>query len=226
MPKFWHLTVPIRRYIWPQLATRSLDIKNFLLLSLRLKKSTHSYLLYLLTSYTLAKRVEYMVDTFASASLKSARRVGCILGTPCSLVSCLRVRCTHQNHFSKPATAFTSFSASILEFYPDSVFWFGIGRYFPGIFPTNTKGKLGRDILVLYIWREPLFSLKGMLLPPFWWIKPPFWGKISSRQIYKKEFLQNFTKWSFRQILQYKKYWTEYTNRQVLVTYRYRPNCQ
>ncbi len=45
---------------------------------------------------------------------KSARRAGCISGTPCSLVSCLQVWCTHQNHFSRPATAFTSFSALIL----------------------------------------------------------------------------------------------------------------
>jgi hypothetical protein len=33
-----------------------------------LKKSTRSYLLYLLTSYVLAERVEYMEDTFARAS--------------------------------------------------------------------------------------------------------------------------------------------------------------
>jgi hypothetical protein len=33
-----------------------------------LKKSAHSYLLYLLTSYALAERVEYTKDTFASAS--------------------------------------------------------------------------------------------------------------------------------------------------------------
>jgi hypothetical protein len=32
------------------------------------KKSAHSYLLYLLTSYVLADRVEYTEDTFASAS--------------------------------------------------------------------------------------------------------------------------------------------------------------
>ncbi len=43
-----------------------------------------------------------------------ARRAGHTLGTPCSLVSCLWVRCTHQNHFFRPATAFTSFSALIL----------------------------------------------------------------------------------------------------------------
>jgi hypothetical protein len=54
-----------------------------------------------------------------------------------------------------------------LELHLDLVFQFGIGRYFPGILPTNTEGKLGRDILVSYIWREPLFSLKGRLLPLF-----------------------------------------------------------
>jgi hypothetical protein len=54
-----------------------------------------------------------------------------------------------------------------VELYPDLVYWFGIGWYFPGIFPTDTEGKLGWDVLVLYIWREPLFSLKERLLPPF-----------------------------------------------------------
>ncbi len=33
-----------------------------------LKKSAHSYLLHLLTSYVLAERVEYIEDTFVSAS--------------------------------------------------------------------------------------------------------------------------------------------------------------
>ncbi len=41
----------------------------------RVKKSTRSYLLYLLTSYVLAERVEYMKDTFASASSEI-----CVLG--------------------------------------------------------------------------------------------------------------------------------------------------
>jgi hypothetical protein len=36
-----------------------------------LKKSTRSYLLYLLTSYVLAERVGYMEDTFVSASLET-----------------------------------------------------------------------------------------------------------------------------------------------------------
>ncbi len=46
--------------------------------------------------------------------LNSARQVGRTLGTPCSLVSFLQVWYTHQNHFSRPATAFTSFSTLIL----------------------------------------------------------------------------------------------------------------
>jgi hypothetical protein len=40
-----------------------------------LKKSARNYLLYLLTSYVLAERVEYMKDTFASASSET-----CALG--------------------------------------------------------------------------------------------------------------------------------------------------
>jgi hypothetical protein len=56
---------------------------------------------------------------------------------------------------------------ALLEVHLDLVFWFGIGWYFPGILPTDTKGKLGRDVSVSYIWQEPLFSLKGRFLPPF-----------------------------------------------------------
>jgi hypothetical protein len=43
-----------------------------------------------------------------------ARLAGRTSGTLCSLVSCLQVQCTHQNHFSRPETAFTCFSALIL----------------------------------------------------------------------------------------------------------------
>jgi hypothetical protein len=52
---------------------------------------------------------------------------------------------------------------STRELHLDLVFCFGIGRYFPGILPTDTGGKLGWYVLVSYIWREPLFPL---LLPP------------------------------------------------------------
>jgi hypothetical protein len=85
-----------------------------------------------------------------------------------------------------------------------TIFRFGIGRYFPGILPTDTEGKLGRDVSVSYIWREPLFPSKGGFCPLFDGPSPPFERKISSRRIYKKEFPQNFTKWSSRQIFQYK----------------------
>ncbi len=61
----------------------------------------------------------------------------------------------------------TKTSTKTIELYPNSVFRFGISWYFPGIFPTDTEGKLGGDVLVLDIWREPLFSLKRRLLPPF-----------------------------------------------------------
>ena len=36
----------------------------------------------------------------------------------------------------------------------DSVLRFGIGRYFLGILPTDTGGKLGKDFSVLCIWPE------------------------------------------------------------------------
>ncbi len=45
-----------------------------------LKKSTRSYLLYLLTSYILAERVEYTKDTFASASLETCTPGGLYFG--------------------------------------------------------------------------------------------------------------------------------------------------
>jgi hypothetical protein len=63
--------------------------------------------------------------------------------------------------------SFVHVTTSHVELHLDLVFQFGIGRYFPGILPTDTKGKLGQDVLVSYIWQEPLFSLKGRLLPPF-----------------------------------------------------------
>jgi hypothetical protein len=80
-----------------------------------LKKSTHRYLLYLLISYVLAERVEYTEDTFASASLEI-----CALGGSYFRyfvfpgVMLASTMCSHQNHFSRPATAFTSSSALIL----------------------------------------------------------------------------------------------------------------
>jgi hypothetical protein len=57
-----------------------------------MKKSTCSYLLYLLTSYVLAERVEYMEDTFASASLEFCAQGGSYFGYsvfPCVMLASL-----------------------------------------------------------------------------------------------------------------------------------------
>jgi hypothetical protein len=67
-----------------------------------MKKSAHSYLLYLLMSYVLAEeRVEYGRYFFERiiGILRAGQVVLWVLG---------------ENHFSRPATAFTSFSALIL----------------------------------------------------------------------------------------------------------------
>ncbi len=48
----------------------------------KLKKSAHSYLLYLLTSYVLAERVEYTEDTFASTSSETCAPGGSYFGYP------------------------------------------------------------------------------------------------------------------------------------------------
>ncbi len=45
-----------------------------------LKKSARSYLLYLLTSYVLAERVEYTKDTFASVSSETCTLGGLYFG--------------------------------------------------------------------------------------------------------------------------------------------------
>ncbi len=57
---------------------------------------------------------------------------------------------------------------------------------------------------------NPFFPSKGGFCPLFDGSSPFFEEKISSRQISKKEFFQNFTKCSSPQIVQYKKYRTEY----------------
>ncbi len=49
--------------------------------------------------------------------------------------------------------------------YLDSVFRFGIGRYFLGILPTDTEGKLGKDFSVLCLWRERTHQ-RSQLRPP------------------------------------------------------------
>jgi hypothetical protein len=79
-----------------------------------LKKSARSYLLTYLRLMFWLKGWSIRKILLQARHRKSACQAGCISGTPCSLVSCSQVRCTHQNHFSRPATAFTSFSALIL----------------------------------------------------------------------------------------------------------------
>ncbi len=133
---------------------------------------------------------------------------------------------THNNQHEPPSPYPPAALPSFVELHLNSVFWFGIGRYFPGILPTDTKGKLGRDVSVSYIWREPLFSLKGRLLPPFWWTKPPFWGKNKFPPNLQKGVPAKFHKMELPPNLTVQKYQTKYTNRQVPVTYQYRPNCQ
>ncbi len=82
---------------------------------------------------------------------------------------------------------------SILVRYP-SVF----SRYFTNQYRRKTRSGC---FSFVHLARTPFFPL----LPPFDGPSPPFEGKISSRRINKKEFPQNFRKWSSRQILlQYK----------------------
>ncbi len=44
-----------------------------------------------------------------------------------------------------------------LELYPDSVFRYGIGWYFLGIFLTDTEGKLGKDLRYRTFGGNPFF---------------------------------------------------------------------
>ncbi len=58
------------------------------------------------------------------------------------------------------------------KLYPNSVFRFGIGWYFLGIFHTNTEGKLGKAFGILHLVETPYFSSKGGFCPLF-----DVWGK-------------------------------------------------
>ncbi len=62
--------------------------------------------------------------------------------------------------------------------YPDSVFRYGIGWYFLGIFLTDTKGKLGKDLWYCTFGGNPFFA---RFCPLFDGPSPPFEG--SSRKI-------------------------------------------
>jgi hypothetical protein len=74
-----------------------------------------------------------------------------------------------SNGLSQQTPSAKGGKGKILELHLNLVFRFGIGRYFPGILPTNTVGKLGQGILVSYIWREPLFSPQREASAPFFW---------------------------------------------------------
>jgi hypothetical protein len=65
-----------------------------------------------------------------------------------------------------------------IELYPNSVFWYGIGWYFLGIFLTDTKGKLGKDLWYHTFGENPFFA---HFCPLFDGPSPPFEG--SSRKI-------------------------------------------
>ncbi len=79
--------------------------------------------------------------------------------------------------------------------------WFGISVrywsvfswYFPNQYQRKTRsGRFG----IIQLAGTPFFPSKGGFCPLFDGPSPPFEGNISSRRIYKKEFPQNFTKWS------------------------------
>ncbi len=63
-----------------------------------------------------------------------------------------------------------------LELYPDSVFRYGIGWYFIGIFLTDTEGKLGKDLRHRTFGGNPFFA---RFCPLFDGPSPPFEGNSS-----------------------------------------------
>jgi hypothetical protein len=67
---------------------------------------------------------------------------------------------------------------SFLELYPNLVFWYGMGWYFLGIFLTDTKGKLGKDLRYRTFGGNPFFA---RFCPLFDGPSPPF--EESSRKI-------------------------------------------
>jgi hypothetical protein len=73
----------------------------------------------------------------------------------------------------------------LLELYIDLVFWVGVRLVFLGFYRTDTGGKLGRYIWVLFFWREPIFPQKGCHGPLFEGPSPHFEEKRVSRQTLK-----------------------------------------
>ncbi len=67
------------------------------------------HLLYLLTTCILAESKECTKYLLQARHENSACWAGHTLGTPCSSVSCSHAGDAHQNQFTRPATAFTSF---------------------------------------------------------------------------------------------------------------------
>jgi hypothetical protein len=99
----------------------------------------------------------------------------------------------------------------------DLVFLVGIGWYFFGILPTNTKGKLGWYILVSKNWREPLFpSKKGGYGPLLEHSAPLLREKGFLVDFFKKKISPETSK-NFLPNPTVQKIPTGYTNRLVLV---------
>ncbi len=96
-----------------------------------------------------------------------------------------------------------------LELYPDSVFRYGIGWYFLGIFLTDTKGKLGKDLQYRTFGGNPLFV---RFCPLFDGPSPTYEGVPA--KFHKMELRPNLTV----QEIPYIPYQIP-TNRQVSVTY-------
>jgi hypothetical protein len=67
-----------------------------------MKKSTRTYLrlTFWLKGWSIGKIL------LRARHQNSVRRAGHTLGIPCSLVSCLQVQCTHQNHFFQTCNSF------------------------------------------------------------------------------------------------------------------------
>ncbi len=73
-------------------------------------------------------------------------------------------------------------------------------RYFTNQYQRKTRsGRFG----IVHLAGTPFFPQREASAP-FLMDQAPLLTEKRSRQIYKKEFPQNFTKWSSRQILQYK----------------------
>ncbi len=84
-------------------------------------------------------------------------------------------------------------TVSSLELYPNSVYRFGIGRYFLGIFHTDTEGKLGKAFSILHLAGTPFFPQREASAP-FLMDQAPL--------LREKKVPAKFTKWSSRKISQ------------------------